>query len=248
MRIAFNILQSIQLICSVGIICISNGEAFSEVTKFKLCYAVCVLIWALVGMALGQVRTLQKFGFIANAAVWINITIMALTMGAAAHTKPLFSAYQSAAGYAIDPTLVSPTDAAMTQFPPVQTSGGLPTNGNFVASVNGLMQAVYAYGGAMVFIEFMSEMKQPRDWLKAMWSAQLFIYVCYMFYGLFMYGYQGQYIQNPSYLGIAGYGYQTAGNLLAIFSAVIAAGLYGNIGLKGMFFSTLPTNDKEHTN
>jgi hypothetical protein len=54
-----------------------------------------------------------------------------------------------------------------------------------------------------------------------------------MFYGLFMYGYQGQYVVNPSYLGIASYGISTAGNVLAMLSAAIAAALYGNIGLKG---------------
>ena len=54
-----------------------------------------------------------------------------------------------------------------------------------------------------------------------------------MFYGLFMYGYQGQYVVNPSYLGISKYSLQTAGNVFAMVSALIAAALYGNIGVKG---------------
>jgi len=54
-----------------------------------------------------------------------------------------------------------------------------------------------------------------------------------MFYGMFIYGYQGQYVINPSYLGISRYDLQTAGNVFAMVSAVIAAGLYGNIGIKG---------------
>ena len=48
-----------------------------------------------------------------------------------------------------------------------------------------------------------------------------------------MYGYQAQYVANPAYLGIASYGISTAGNVLAMVSAAIAAALYGNIGLKG---------------
>lgn len=54
-----------------------------------------------------------------------------------------------------------------------------------------------------------------------------------MFYGLFMYGFQGQYVINPSYLGIGPYNLQMAGNVFAMVSAVIAAALYGNIGIKG---------------
>lgn len=48
------------------------------------------------------------------------------------------------------------------------------------------MQAVFSYGGAMIFPEFLSESRRPRDFLKGMWAAQLFIYVMYMVYGLFM--------------------------------------------------------------
>ena len=235
-RYAMNILQAIQLLCNVAVIIISNGEALSEAAKFKLCYAVCCLVWALAGFILGQVRTLQKFGWLANAAVWINLLIIFITMGVAAHSAPLYSASGTSAGYSINPDLVTPDAAG--NYPPVQHSGGLPDPSNFGASVNGLMQAVYSYGGAMLFPEFMSEMRQPRDFLKAMWGAQFFIYIVYMLYGLFIYGYQGQYIQTPSYLGISPYGWQTTGNVLAMISALIAAALYGNIGVKGKLRSS----------
>ncbi len=235
-RYLFNILQTIQLICSVAVIIISNGEALSEASKFKLCYAVCCLVWALAGFIVGQIRTLQKFGWLANAAVWINLLIMFITMGVAAHSPPLYSASGSSAGYSVNPDLVAPNKAGV--YPPVQHSGGLPDPSNFGASVNGLMQAVYAYGGAFLFTEFMSEMKRPHDFLKGMWGAQFFIYCCYMLYGLFMYAYQGQYLQNPSYLGISPYGWQTTGNVLAMVSALIAAALYGNIGIKGKLNSS----------
>lgn len=106
--------------------------------------------------------------------------------------------------------------------------------------MTGLMNAVYAYSGTMIFLDFMAEMSQPRKFLKSMWSSQAFIYLCYMLYGLFIYGYQGQYVQNPSYLGISPYNWSTAGNSLAMISAIIAAALYGNIGLKGK--SSISTN------
>ncbi|KID77909.1 N amino acid transport system protein [Metarhizium brunneum] len=235
-RYLFNVLQAIQLICNVGAIIISNGEALSEAVKFKLCYAICCLVWALAGFVLGQIRTLQKFTWLANVAVFINLLIMFITMGAAAHTPPLYSASASSAGYSIDPALVTPVNGT---YPPVQHSAALPDSGNFAASLNGAMQAVYSYGGSMIFPEFMAEMRRPRDFLKGMWSAQLFIYICYMLYGLFMYGFQGQYVQTPAYLGISAYGLQTAGNSLAIVSALIAATLYGNIGIKVLYNNIL---------
>ena len=235
MRYLINTLQSIQLVLNVGLIVISNGEALSQVAKFRLCFVVCCLVWAIVGFLVGQVRTLQKFGWLANAAVWINLLCMFITMGGAAHSAPNYAGANSSAGATIaGGALVTPNAAGV--YPAVQTSGGIPDTGSFVASVTGAMQAIFAYGGSMVFPEFMAEMKRPKDFLTAMWAAQAFIYFWYMFYGLFVYGYQGQYTVNPSYLGISNYGIQTAGNVFAMLSAVIAAGLYGNIGVKGVFF------------
>lgn len=121
-------------------------------------------------------------------------------------------------------------------YPAIQTSAGLPPDAlGFTGSVNGLMQAVYAYGGAMLFVEFMAEMKRPRDFWKGMIFAQAFIYVCYVFYGCFLYGYQGQYTVFPSYQGISPYAWQTTGNIVSFISALIAAGLYGNIGIKVLY-------------
>ncbi|RHZ64921.1 putative amino acid transporter [Aspergillus thermomutatus] len=233
MRYLFNVLQSIQLLLNVGLIVISNGEALYQVSKGKLCFIICCLVWALLGFFVGQIRTLQKFGWLANSAVWLNLICMFITMGGAANAPPNYAAASSSAGAAINKDLITPVNGV---YPPVRTSGGLPeAGGDFTGTLNGAMQAVFAYGGAMVFPEFMSEMKRPKDFLTGMWAAQAFIYFWYMFYGLFMYGYQGQYNVNPSYLGISSYNIQTAGNVFAMVSAAIAAGLYGNIGLKVLY-------------
>ncbi|CZR63599.1 related to amino acid transporter [Phialocephala subalpina] len=206
----FNILQSIQLLLDVGIIVVSNGEALSQSAKFKLCFAICALVWCLAGFFFGQVRTLQNFGWLANVAVWINVVCMIITMGAAAHSPPNFrGSTQSARATLNGGFSVTPVNGV---YPPIQHSAGLPPSGNFAGSVNGAMQAVFAYGGAMISPEFMPKMRYPRDFLKGMWAAQTFIYVVYMFYGLFMYGYQG--------------------NVFAMVSALIVAALYGKIGIK----------------
>lgn len=99
MRHLVNILQSIQLLFNVGIIVIGNGQGLSQVAKFKLCYAVCCLVFALVGFVIGQVRTLQKFGWLANAAIWMNVFIIVTSMGVAAHSGVNYlAAPQASAG------------------------------------------------------------------------------------------------------------------------------------------------------
>lgn len=130
-------------------------------------------------------------------------------------------------------------DPVTGAYPPIIHTAGLPDTKNFIGAINGLMQAVYAYGGSMLFVEFMAEMKRPRDFFKAMICAQSFIYIAYMLYGLFLYAYQGQYCVNPSYQGVSPYAWQTVGNVLGIVSGLIAAGLYGNIGVKVLYNTVL---------
>ncbi|KAF4555622.1 Transmembrane amino acid transporter-like protein 11 [Elsinoe fawcettii] len=240
-RHSVNILQSVQLLCNVGVIVIQNGQSLSQVAKFRLCYAICCLVFALAGFLLGQIRTLKRFGWLANFAIWLNLLIIFLTMGVAAHSAPNYDAAQSASAGAVISGPGGPLVAQLPDgsFPPITTSAKLPVGGNFGAAVTGLMQAVYSYGGAMLFTEFMSEMRRPYDFIKAMWGAQAFIYFFYMLYGLYMYGMQGQYVINPSYQGVSPYNWQTATNVLAMISALIAAALYGNIGIKVLYNNVL---------
>ncbi|MCJ1319021.1 hypothetical protein MMC15_004353 [Xylographa vitiligo] len=237
-RYVVNILQSIQLICGVGLIVISNGQAISQVSKFKLCYAICCLLWCIVGFGVGQVRTLAKYGWLANAAIWMNLMIMFISMGVIAHSPPNYaiSTLGSAGGATIAADI---TPDANGVYPPVKHYNGLPNPASLIGSINGLMQGVYAYGGAQLFIEFMAEMKRPHDFIKAMWGAQFFIYTCYMVYGCFVYYYQGQYSYQIAYQGVSPYGWQTAGNMIAVISGIIAAGLYGNIGIKVLYNNIL---------
>jgi len=75
-RHSVNILQSIQLLFTVSILILSNGQAISQVSKTTLCFIACLVIFMAAGMVIGQIRTLQRFGWLANFAVWINVLIL----------------------------------------------------------------------------------------------------------------------------------------------------------------------------
>ena len=97
------------------------------------------------------------------------------------------------------------------------------------------MQAVFSYGGAMVYCEFMSEMRRPHDFWKAHFLAEAFIFVVYVFFGVYVYVFQGQYAINPANQGMSMRGPLVAGNVLYLITGLIAAGLYGNIGIKVLY-------------
>jgi Transmembrane amino acid transporter protein len=146
-------------------------------------------------------------------------------MGIVAHSAPNYAA---AAGTSLAGVSATPAPV-ITKV--IITGGG----GNFENQLNAVMNIVYAYGGAMVFVEFMSEMKRPMDFIKGMAMAQTIIFTCYLLYGLFVYAYQGQYVVNPANQGVSTYGWQTALNIISLLSALIAAGMYGNVGIKVVY-------------
>lgn len=192
----------------------------------------CIVIWLLCGMVVGQIRTLQRFGWIANLAVWINVANMILTMAVVTHSHPNWEA----AGQAdVDAGHFTPGGSG----PPPPTYTLARPTAQFETQVVGLMQAVYAYGGSLLFVEFMNEMRRPWDFWKGAISAQVFIFCVYLFYGIYVYSFQGQYAINPAYQGMSPKAPQTAGVILHFLASLIAAGLYGNIGIKVVYQKAL---------
>jgi hypothetical protein len=238
-RYVTNICQALGLLLLLGQVTIQFGQNISQMSKFKLCYIVCPVIFVVCGFFLTQIRTLRAYGWVANLAVWLNLLVIFITMGVIANSAPNYAvAKLGSAGSAVNPDTISID--ANGNYPPVMHSGGLPKSVNgLVGAINGLLSGVLAYAGAQLFVEFLAEMKRPRDFIKAMWGAQLFIYTVYLTYGCFIYHYQGQYSYQPSYQGVSLYGWQTAGNMISLIAALIAAGLYGNIGIKVLYNNIL---------
>lgn len=146
-------------------------------------------------------------------------------MGVSANSPPNFATTQASFGDSFGP---GPIHRYAGTPPAGMASGG----SGFVGSLNGLNQAIYSYGGAMLFISFLSEMRHPMDFWKGVLIADLFIYFVYMFFGIFVYSYQGQFAFNPVMQGLSPFAWQTATNVMNIITGLIAAALYGNIGIK----------------
>lgn len=74
-----NVLQSLQFFLNVGLIILSSGQSISQLSKEKLCFAICLLVFTIAGFLVGQIRTLARFGWLANLAVWMNIFVLVAT-------------------------------------------------------------------------------------------------------------------------------------------------------------------------
>lgn len=80
-RHLINAAQSIQLLLFVAVLILSNGQSISQISQGPnggpgLCFVVCLLIYMAAGFFLGQIRTLQRFSWIANISVYVNLLII----------------------------------------------------------------------------------------------------------------------------------------------------------------------------
>ncbi|OBR11308.1 transmembrane amino acid transporter [Colletotrichum higginsianum IMI 349063] len=236
-RHAVNLAQGLQLLLFVGVLILGNGQSIAQISRGPdggagVCFVACLVMFTAAGFVLGQVRTLQRFSWIANLAVWANLLIIFICMGVVAHSPPNFAATQASFGDAFGP---GPVLTYAGTPPPGKASGG----SGFLGSMNGLNQAVYSYGGCLIFAAFMAEMRHPMDFWKALLCGEAFIYACYLVFGLYVYSFQGQYAFNPVTQSLSPYWWQTATNVLGLATGLVAAGLYGNIGMKVLYVELL---------
>ena len=174
-------------------------------------------------MVLGQIRTLQRFAWLANFSVWTTVITCFIAIGVSANSSPNYATMLGSFGAGESPFGVTNfPNGTIESHVPIKTFAGNPPYGyasggvGFLGSFQGINTIIYAYGGAMLFFNLLSEMRNPWDFWKGMLCADIFIYLVYMFFGLFQYAFQGQYTYNTSYQSITPYNYQTAGNLLSI--------------------------------
>ncbi|KAJ5489287.1 hypothetical protein N7539_004177 [Penicillium diatomitis] len=236
-RFITNICQGISLLLILGQVVMLFGQNISQMSQFRLCSAVCPAIFACAGFLITQVRTLRNYGWFANLAVWLNLFVVFMTIAVMAKSPPNYSiSTLGSAGSAVNPSSIKPDGDG--RYPPIVHYSLIPSK-NLVGAVNGMLSGVTAYAGAQLFVEFLAEMKRPRDFIKAMWTAQFFIYAVYLTYGCVIYYLQGQYSYNPSYQGVSIFAWQTVGNVVSLLAALISGGLYGNIGIKVFYNNVL---------
>lgn len=181
-RLTINVLQSCQFFLNVTLLIVSSGQGLQQMAAGKngtgvLCFVAAEVIFMVLGMLLGQIRTLRQLGWLANLAVWLNLFVILMTMGVVPNFGPNYAA--SAATYNTVPNQ------------PIRTSAYWPADSGLKDRINGLMNGVFAYGGATLFNELMAEMRRPMDFWKALLIADIFIFCIYITIGMVVYSYQG---------------------------------------------------------
>ncbi|KAK3068342.1 hypothetical protein LTR53_014175 [Teratosphaeriaceae sp. CCFEE 6253] len=222
MRVLVTWLVFIHMIVNVATTSLSAAQSLYQLAHGHICFVVSIIVWIIVGCVLNQIRTLKRYSWLASSAIWLNILVIFLSMGFIAHSPPNYASAEASYGIPAGPVVKQ----AFATYP-------------FYERINGVMNIVYAYGGATIFPQIIAEMRRPMDFLKAFSIAQALIFTIYIVYGLYVYSFQGQFTLAVAFQGVSKYSWQTVGNVFNLISTVIAGGLYGNIGLKILYVNVV---------
>lgn len=172
--------------------------------------ATCTIVWGVVGLVLFWIcdlpRTLLNVSWLSCVSFVSIVTSVLVTMVALGVINP-----------------------GQGQF-----RGTAPPGTPFASAFLSVTNIVFAFAGHVAFFSFISEMKEPKDFTKALVLLQITDTGMYFVVALVCYAYAGQDVLSPA-LGSAG---GTVGKVawgLAIPTIVIAGVIYGHVAAKYIY-------------
>ncbi|KAI5481936.1 aldolase [Pseudohyphozyma bogoriensis] len=215
--------------CIAGSGLLSIAIALNTVSEHGTCSVVFVVVGAIACFLLSLIQTLEKLSWLG----WIGlVSVMSaiITLAAAVSvTRPSLAPQ------------TGPWSKDLLMF-------GSPT---FAEAANAVANVVFAFGGTPAFFTINAEMRDPRDFTKALLTCQAFVTGVYLAIGVVVYYYCGQYVSSPA-LGSAGILMKKVCYGIAIPALLVGAVLYTHLPAKYIFVRAmrgskhLSSNTKTH--
>lgn len=206
--------------------CLVGAKLLNTLTNSSMCTITFSAITAIICFVFSLPRTLNQLGGLG--------TFSAVTMGIAVLLAIVFSGVQShPAGFTGDPPLV-------TKFPVPGTT--------FVAGMSAFLNISYTFIGQITLPSFIAEMKNPRDFPKALWAVTICEIVVFMLCGTVMYHFVGnQYMTSPAFGSLEPV-YKKIAFSFAIPTIVYLGSLYSSVTARFIFFRVYHQSHHKYSN
>lgn len=194
------------------------STALNALSSHGACTAIFVAVAAIAGFGLGSIQTLGKISWLA----WIGVVsilsaILILTVAVGVQDRP-----------ADAPVTTGPWKSDFELF-------GSPTPADAFASISSI---VFAYAGTPAFFNIVSEMREPRDYTRALIICQGTMTAVYIAIGCVVYYYCGSYVSSPA-LGSAGHIMKKVCYGIALPGLLVSTTLFVHFAAKYFFMRIL---------
>ncbi|ODN80901.1 hypothetical protein L202_03028 [Cryptococcus amylolentus CBS 6039] len=214
----FSFAYALFMICLCGSGIITTSLAFNAITEHATCTVVWAVIVAVITFAFASLQTLGKVSILG----WIGFTsimaaILIITVAVGVQDRP---------------------ESAPSTGPWEKDIAAFRTDGTFLGGMSAVSTVVFAYCGTPAFFNVISEMRQPKRYSTALYSAQGLCTAVYLTIGIVVYYYCGQYLSSPA-LGSAGELIKKISYGIALPGLLVGCILYTHVGAKMIFVRVL---------
>ncbi|KAF4557005.1 Transmembrane amino acid transporter-like protein 4 [Elsinoe fawcettii] len=200
-----------------GFHCLTGAKYLNTMTGHSVCTIGFSAIVAVISWASSLPRTFSALSFLATfSALFTFISVLLATVFAAVEDHP--------ANY---PQHGEPLVSA---FPPAGTT--------FVAGMNAFLNISYTFIGQITIPSFIAEMKEPRDFPKALWTVTIAEILVFSIVGSVTYAYVGSnYVTSPAFGSIGNELYQKVSFSFMIPTIIFLGVLYASVSSRFIFNS-----------
>jgi hypothetical protein len=184
-------------------------------------HAACTVWWSLIATiviaATASIRKFHNIGWLAWAGFLSIFTAVLIVVIAVT-------------------TLDRP--AAAPQTGPFDLGYHVIGNPTFIAGITATATIFVSSAGTSAFLPVISEMREPKDFRKALFSCMGLVNVAYLAFALVVYRWCGQYVASPS-LGSAGPTIKKVSFGIGLIGLIVSATLYLHVAAKYLFVRIL---------
>ncbi|KAL6708447.1 hypothetical protein ACN47E_002710 [Coniothyrium glycines] len=200
----------------MGLHCLVGAKWWNTITGHGMCTIGFSAITAIISFVMSLPRTFSTLAKVATfSALFTFISVILAAAFSGVEGKP--------AGY---PKLGEPTVYA---FPPSSVT--------FVAGMNAFMNISYTFIGQITLPSFIAEMREPKDFPKALWTVTICEIIVFSLVGGIVYGYTGtQYMTAPAFGSIENEVYKKVAFTFMVPTIIFLGVLYASVSARFVFF------------
>ncbi|KAJ7632115.1 transmembrane amino acid transporter protein-domain-containing protein [Roridomyces roridus] len=208
--------------------CLVGAKLLNTLSNSAVCTIGFSAIAAVICFIVSLPRTLNQLSGLG--------TFSAVTMGIAVLLAIIFSGIQD------EPF------GFVAGEPPLVTSFPVAANLGFVSGMSAFLNISYTLIGQITIPSFIAEMKEPKDFPKALWAVTICEVVVFTLCGSIMYHYVGnQYMTAPAF-GSLQDPYKKIAFSFAIPTIVYLGSLYSSVTARFIFFRIFKDSEHKHSN